>query len=181
MTEERTVDENIEENVNEAQEQSSAEQSEELTVEQLLEQAKVEADDYKDRWMRAQADFANAKKRMEKQRTQTYQVATADLAKKLLPAIDDFERALQNVPQPIAEDNWFEGVQLVHKKLSTILEQFDVQPIEAVGEPFDPNVHEAITAEPSAEYESGTIIKELQKGYKVGEQVIRPSLVVVAQ
>lgn len=161
--------------------EAEAEQAEEPTIEEQLAAAQAEAEDYKDRWLRLQAEFANARKRMDKQRVQAYQNATAELAEKILPAIDDFERAFANVPQQIAEDGWFEGIELVQKKMVGILERFNVTPIEALGEPFDPNLHEAITAQPSDEHESGTVIQELQKGYMVGERVIRPSLVIVAQ
>lgn len=160
---------------------SNKDETEEPTIEQQLESAMAEAADYKDRWMRGQAEFANARKRMEKQRVQNYQNTMADLAAKILPAIDDFDRAVENVPDAISADSWFEGMQLVHKKLANILESFDVKTIEAVGEPFDPNFHEAITMEPSDEYESGVVIRELQKGYIVGDRVIRPSLVIVSQ
>ena len=150
------------------------------TLEEQLAAAQAEATDYKDRWLRVQAEFANARKRMDRQRTLTYQNATADLAAKILPVIDDFERAIANVPAEISGNGWFEGNELVQKKLLTILENFDVLPIDAVGQPFDPNVHEAIQQEPSDEFESGVVMRELQKGYKLGDRVIRPSLVTVA-
>lgn len=167
--------------VEDSQAASQATDEEPMTVEAQLEKAVAESEDYKDRWMRAQAEFANARKRMEKQRQQSYQNTLADLTGKLLPAIDDFERAVENVPQDVEANSWFEGIELVHRKLNTILEGFDVQPIDAVGQPFDPNIHEAITMEPSDEVESGTVLRELQKGYMIGERVIRPSLVIVSQ
>lgn len=151
------------------------------SLEQLLEEAQAEANDYKDRWLRSQAEFANARKRMDKERVLTYQNATADLAGKLLPVLDDFERAMENAPSEVSAISWFEGVELVHRKLLSILEGLGVQPISAVGQPFDPNLHEAITQEPTDEYESGTVMRELQKGYQLGDRVIRPSLVCVAQ
>jgi molecular chaperone GrpE len=99
---------------------------------------------------------------------------------KLLPVVDDFERAMENLPPEISEHIWLEGIQLVQRKLLTMLENFNVAPIEALGEPFDPNLHEAITQEPTDEYESGSVCRVLQTGYKIGDRVIRPSLVVVA-
>ncbi|MEM7331622.1 MAG: nucleotide exchange factor GrpE [Chloroflexota bacterium] len=182
MTEEIKDNEEVQAGVSEAEDAvETSEAPEELTVEQQLEAALVEASDYKDRWMRGQAEFANARKRMDKQRIQSYQNALADLAGKILPAIDDLDRAIENVPVAVSEDGWFEGIQLVQKKMISILENFNVKPIEAVGEPFDPNVHEAITMEPSDEYESEVVIREMQKGYMIGDQVIRPSLVVISQ
>ena len=152
----------------------------EPTLEEQLAAAQAEAADYQDRWLRVQAEFVNARKRLEKQRSQTYQHATADLAGKILPAVDDFGRAIENVPADVSQNTWFAGVELVQKKLLSILEGIDVQPIESVGQPFDPNFHEAIQQEPSDEFESGVVIRELQKGYKLGDRVIRPSLVIVA-
>ncbi|KAA3657660.1 MAG: nucleotide exchange factor GrpE [Chloroflexi bacterium] len=161
---------------------ASAEEVEEveLTIEEQLEAAQAETADFRDRWMRVQAEFVNARKRMDKQRLQTYQNATVDLTAKLLPAIDDFERAIENVPTEVSENSWFEGIELVQKKLVGVLENIGVQPIEAIGQPFDPNFHEAIQQEPSDEYESGMVARELQKGYQLGDRVIRPSLVTVA-
>jgi molecular chaperone GrpE len=109
------------------------------------------------------------------------QRATGDMAARLLPVMDDFDRAMDNVPEAISADSWFEGLQLVQRKLFTILEGMNVQLIEAVGHPFDPNLHEAIMQEASDEYESGTVTRELQKGYMLGDRVIRPSLVYVAE
>ncbi len=154
---------------------------EELTIEDQLSNALAEAEDYKDRWMRSQAEFANARKRMDRQRTETYTNAKADVVLKFLPALDDFERAIANTPEAISEDGWFEGIQLVERKFRTLLEGLNITPIEAVGAVFDPNFHEAISQEPSAEFESGVVCRELQKGYQVGDRVIRPSLVIVAE
>lgn len=151
------------------------------TIEEQLAAAQSEAADYKDRWLRGQAEFANARKRMEKERTELYSMATAEVIKKLLPVLDDFERAMTNIPEAIQENAWLEGIELVQRKLFTILENFNVTPIESVGQSFDPNHHEAIVQEPSENYQSGEICRELQKGYKIGDRVIRPSLVAVAE
>jgi len=150
------------------------------TVEEQLAAAQAEAEDYKDRWLRSQAEFANARKRMEKQRLDTYTNATVNVMDKLLPIVDDFDRAMENLPAEISENSWLEGIQLVQRKLLATLENFNVTSIEAIGEPFDPNLHEAITQEPTDEYESGAVCRVLQAGYKIGDRVIRPSLVVVA-
>ena len=150
------------------------------TLEEQLAAALAEAEDYKDRWMRSQAEFANARKRMEKQRLDTYSNATATVIEKLLPIVDDFERAMGSLPAEISENSWLEGIQLVQRKLNATLDNFNVAAIEAIGEPFDPNLHEAITQEPTEEFESGVVCRVLQTGYKIGDRVIRPSLVVVA-
>jgi molecular chaperone GrpE len=153
----------------------------EPTLEEQLEAAQAEAAKNLDGWMRTQAEFANARKRMEKQRLEIQQRATGDMAARLLPVLDDFDRAMENVPEAIGADGWFEGIQLVQRKLFAILEGMNVQPIEAVGQVFDPNVHEAIMQEASDDYESGIVTRELQKGYMLGDRVIRPSLVYVAE
>jgi molecular chaperone GrpE len=151
------------------------------SLEEQLEIARAEAARNLDGWMRVQAEFANARKRMDKQRIEIQQQATGDLATRLLPVVDDFDRALENVPTTIGQDSWFEGIQLVQRKLTNILESLGVRTIEAVGQPFDPNCHEAIMQEASEQYESGSVSRELQKGYKLGDRVLRPSLVYVAE
>jgi molecular chaperone GrpE len=118
---------------------------------------------------------------MEKQRAETYQNASVDVVTKLLPVLDDFERALDITPAEIAGSSWLEGIHLVQRKLVGILDGMNVKIIEAVGRPFDPIYHEAIMQEPSDDYESGVVCKELQKGYQLGDRVIRPSIVYVAE
>lgn len=179
--------EQVEEEVVEAAETEVLDGSDEAapevlpSLEEQLEEARAEAAKNLDGWMRAQAEFANARKRFEKQRNEAYVNATADVVTRLLPVLDDFERALESVPADISSHSWFEGIQLVQRKLNGILEAFNVTPIEAVGQSFDPNLHEAFSQEASDEYESGVITRELQKGYCMGERVIRPSLVYVAE
>ena len=143
--------------------------------------ARAEAARNLDGWQRAQAEFANARKRFEKQRVEAYANANADLAVKLLPLIDDFERALASAPAAIAGDPWLAGVNLIYRKMLAALDEMDVKPIAAVGEPFDPNLHEALGQEPSANYGSGVVAREMRRGYRLGDRVIRPSLVFVAE
>jgi len=152
----------------------------EPTMEEQLADAKAQADEYLEGWQRALADFDNARKRMKRESAATYRNATIDVLSRLLPVIDDYERAMNNVPPAFAEDSWFEGVQLVQRKLKSFLENSKIEIIPSVGELFDPNVHSAILKEPSEEYESGIVVRELQTGYRLGERVIRPTLVVVA-
>lgn len=152
-----------------------------LTLEEQLAAAEAQAAEYLDGWQRARAEFANARKRLERDRVEAVLNARIDIAEKLLPILDDFDRALATVPASIAQDSWFEGIELVRRKLQTTLESMNVTPIEAVGQPFDPNFHEALALQPSDEYESGHVMGELQVGYKLGDRVIRPSLVYVAE
>lgn len=152
----------------------------EPTIEEKLELAQAESARNMDSFLRAQAELSNARKRFEKQRQMSYSNAQAELISKLVPVLDDFERAIVNVPDSIREDQWFSGIELVSRKLTTILDNMNVTLIEAVGQPFDPNVHEALGEEPSDEYESGIVCREMLKGYQIGTRVIRASLVYVA-
>jgi molecular chaperone GrpE len=171
----------MEEVIREGVEEKYAAGQAELTLEERLAAAEAQAAEYLDGWQRARAEFANARKRLERERSEAYLNATADIARKLLPVLDDYDRALQAVPPAIATDGWFDGIQLVRRKLQQMLEGMNVTPIAAVGEPFDPNFHEALAMQPSSEYDSGIVTQELQVGYKMGDRVIRPSLVNVAQ
>lgn len=161
---------------------ASAEEDEqaEPTIENRLAEAEAKAAEYLDGWQRARAEFANARKRLERGRAEAYSNARVDYVTQLLPVIDDFKRALANTPQEIAEDSWFEGLDLVYKKLQKMLEAMEVQEIEALGQPFDPNFHEALTLREAEGVESGVVIDELQTGYRLGDRVIRPSLVNVS-
>jgi molecular chaperone GrpE len=143
-----------------------------------LAEAESKASEYKDGWARSQAEFQNYKKRIERDNALIYASMKGDIVKKVLPALDDLERALQNRS---AEDAWANGIDLIARKLQNILESEGVKRIEAKGAAFDPNFHEAITHEPSEEVESGHVIDVVQNGYMLGERVIRPALVRVAQ
>ena len=158
-----------------------AEEPAELTVEQQLEAAQAESAKNLDGWQRALADLSNARKRFDRQTQLSFTNATVDVVSKLLPVMDDFDRALQNVPEEIAENSWFEGLGGVMRKMDRILESIKAERIPSVGETFDPNVHEALSTESSDEYESGVVTRELQGGYRIGERVIRPALVYVAE
>jgi molecular chaperone GrpE len=143
-----------------------------------LAEVESKASEYKDGWARSQAEFQNYKKRIERDNELMYASMKGEIIKKVLPALDDLERALQNRP---SEDAWASGIELIARKLQTILESEGVKRIEAKGAAFDPNFHEAITHEPSDEVESEHIIDVVQNGYMLGERVIRPALVRVAQ
>ncbi len=151
-----------------------------LSLEEQLAAAKAEAARNLDGWQRTQAEFANARKRFDKQRVEAYANANVELVGKLLPLIDDFERALESVPENDQSDPWIAGMALVYRKMLAVLDEMNVQFIPSVGETFDPNFHEALTQEPSDEYESGVIVREMRRGYRLGDRVIRPALVSVA-
>jgi molecular chaperone GrpE len=157
--------------------QARADAEREALKSQLAE-AESKASEYKDGWARSQAEFQNYKKRIERDNELTYASMKGDIIKKILPALDDLERALQNRP---ADDAWAGGIELIVRKLQNILESEGVKRIEAKGAAFDPNFHEAITHEPSEEVKSEHVIDVVQNGYMLGERVIRPALVRVAQ
>lgn len=159
----------------EAADQASAER--EALINQLKE-AEAKAVEYKDGWARSQAEFQNYKKRIERDNELMYASMKGDIIKKVLPALDDMERALLNRP---ADDAWANGIELIVRKLQTIIEAEGVKRIEAKGAAFDPNFHEAISHEPADSVESGHVIDVVQNGYMLGERVIRPALVRVAQ
>lgn len=159
-------------------EQISADAEREALLKQL-EEAESRASEYKDGWMRAQAEFQNYRKRIERDNELMYVSMKGDIIKKVLPILDDLERALQN--RPYDSGAWVNGIELIQKKLVSILEAEGVQIIEAQGAAFDPNYHEAISHEPADGFESGHVIAVVQNGYLLGERVIRPALVRVAQ
>ena len=183
MSEEKLNEEIPEEEtvIIEEEQDAEAEVVEEPSLGEQLAAAKEEAANNMDSFLRAQAELSNARKRFEKQQVQVYTNANADLVMKLLPALDDFERAMEIVPETISEDSWFEGIDLVQRKLFGILESLNLKEIEAVGQLFDPNFHDALAQEPSDKYESGTVTREMIKGYQIGDKVVRPSLVYVAE
>ncbi len=129
-------------------------------------------------WQRAQADFQNYKKRVERDNEMMYASMKGDIVKKILPVLDDLERAMQNRP---ADDAWAGGIDLIVRKFQNILDVEGVKRIEATGAEFDPKFHEAISHEPSETVESHHVIEVVQNGYMLGERVIRPALVRVAQ
>jgi molecular chaperone GrpE len=152
----------------------------ESELRQRLEAAEAQAAEYKDQWMRERADFKNYKRRAELERTELIRSASAGLVLKLLPVMDDFERAAASVPPEIASHPWWSGAVLIGQKLRTVLESEAVTAIDAVGEDFDPNLHEAVLYE-DADGQDGKVIEELQKGYRMGDRVLRPTMVKVGK
>jgi molecular chaperone GrpE len=148
-------------------------------LERELEQARAQSDEHLRAWQRAAADYSNYRRRTDDERDTVARFANALLIGKLLSVLDDFDRALEHVP-PDADDPWVEGVRLVERKLRNVLESEGVTPIEAVGLPFDPNVHEAVVHEDTTEHPDNQVIGELQRGYRLHDRVIRPALVQVA-
>ena len=148
---------------------------------QQLADKQAKAEEYLDGWQRARAEFANYKKRVEREQSQAYQMAAGSILKRYLEVIDDLERALKNRPQDGDGHAWAGGIELIYNKLRTILENEGVKQFKSDGQSFDPNFHEAVTSEDSDEHESGQIIEVLQQGYLLGDRVLRPAMVRVAR
>jgi len=148
-------------------------------LERELQDASARAEQNLYNWQRSAADFANFKRRTDDEREIQTQFSTAILIGKLLSVLDDFDRALENAPDDVPE-SWLEGVRLVERKLRGVLESEGVTAIESEGRPFDPNVHEAVVHEDTADHPDNQVIGELQRGYRLHDRVIRPSLVRVA-
>jgi molecular chaperone GrpE len=137
-------------------------------------------DDYKADLQRVAADFSNYRKRNEAERTEFAKFAKADLITKLLDVLDGYDRALASVPEDVKGQPWVEGMWLVERKLRQILDAEGLEPVESLGTPFDPYVHEAV-AHVESDQPEGTVIAEHQKAYRLHDRVIRPALVSVAK
>jgi molecular chaperone GrpE len=134
---------------------------------------------------RRQADFENYRKRIERDRGETHNRIVAEVARKLLPVVDNLGRALEAERSLQTQESkefrhFLHGIELISKQLGDVLESLGIQPISAVGEPFDPHIHEAVVTEASDEFEPDTVIEEIARGYKIGDRLLRPSMVKVA-
>ena len=145
-------------------------------LKETLEEERGKAENYLSSWQRAQADFINYKRRSEKEKEETTKFANWVLVLGLLPILDDFERALEAIPDESAEASWADGIRLIERKLRSTLEAQGLAEIKALGEPFDPTIHEAVMQESGQE---GTVTREFEKGYTFSGRVIRPSKVAV--
>jgi molecular chaperone GrpE len=152
-----------------------------VALKKLLEDEQAKSAEYLDSWRRAAADFSNYKKRQEKDAGELTKFANSMLISRLLPVLDDFDRAFQTVPDNLRDLTWIDGINLISRKMRAILEAEGLKTIEAEGKAFDPNLHEAVIHEESESHDDGTVITELQKGYKLNDRVLRPTLVKVAK
>lgn len=148
----------------------------EIESEQALSAARQKAENYLESWKRAQADFINYKRRAEQEKQEMGQYANAQLILSLLPVLDDFERAFDNAKPKEAKPEWVAGVKLIENKFRSILFAQGLIPIDAVGKPFDPSLHEAVMR---GKGEEGIVVQEMRRGYKLNDRVLRPSQVVV--
>ena len=143
-----------------------------------LEEEKKKAETYLANWQRAAADFQNYKRRTDQEREELGRLANAALVINILPILDDMERALTSVDARLAGLTWIDGIRLIYRKFQAVLEASGVREIKAEGEDFDPRFHEAVMY---GEGEEGKVISEVQKGYMLGDRVIRPSAVVIGR
>jgi molecular chaperone GrpE len=142
---------------------------------------KRERDEHLDRLLRQAAEFDNYRKRVERERRELAEFAAAELIKDLLPLVDDLERALAAAPPSSpAVERYRAGVELIHRQLLELLRKRGVTPIEALGADFDPHLHQAISQDVSPGHREGEVIEELRRGYKLGDRLLRPSMVKVA-
>jgi molecular chaperone GrpE len=139
-----------------------------------------ERDEFYDRFLRKSAEFDNYRKRIERERREQADQSVIDLLLELLPVVDDFDRALASSSDESAAAHR-KGVQLIHAKLHDFLKKQGVRPIEAVGADFDPNIHQAVSHEVSPDHREGEVMGEMQRGYLMGERLLRPSMVKVAR
>lgn len=137
---------------------------------------------FEQQFVRLQADFANYKKRTASEKLQISEVVKMDVLGRILPVIDNFERALKAPTDAVSDDvhSFIEGYEMIYKQLMAVLEKEGVTKIEAVGKPFDPNYHQAVMRVPSDEYDDDSVVEVLQEGYLLGEKTLRPAMVKVA-
>jgi molecular chaperone GrpE len=149
-------------------------------LEGQLAQAQAQAADYLDGWQRARAELDNYRKRVTRERTEWEASTKGDVILSLLPALDDFDLALANLPDELSKHEWVNGIVLVHRKLRGQMEALGISEIETAGQQFDPLLHEAVTHEKSEAHQPGEIIDVMRKGYRLGDKVIRAAMVRVA-
>lgn len=166
-------EEQVEETVNEEIIEEAEESKEEILQKQL--------EEAEDRYLRLRADFENFRRRANLDREAQEKYRAQRLVTEILPVLDNFERALQVTPEQEETKSVLQGIEMVYKTLVTALKSEGLEPIESVGHPFDPTVHQAVMTENDENAEPNSILAELQKGYKLKDRVIRPSMVKVNQ
>ncbi|MEJ7612885.1 MAG: nucleotide exchange factor GrpE [Candidatus Fervidibacter sacchari] len=149
-------------------------------LEEQLAQAKAEAEDYKERWIRVSADFQNFRKRVMQERVEAYNKGKEDAVLAVLPVLDNMERALSSLTETSDLNAFKRGLELIVRLFQESLRRLDVEPIRTEGQKFDPYYHEAFERVEREDVEEGLIVGEVERGYKMGDKVIRPAKVYVA-
>jgi molecular chaperone GrpE len=142
-----------------------------------LETAIEERDRYFEQLQRSVAEFANYRRRIDQEREQVREIANRILLAQILPVLDDLQRAVEASPEHPADQSWVDGVAHIERKFAGVLERAGVTPIEALGQPFDPSVHEAVATEPGSS--GSTVVEVYQTGYRLGQSLLRPAMVKV--
>lgn len=184
MSDEQLVDASDSERENVELEGAAVEaavEAEAQSLEEQLSQVEAQAAEYLDGWQRARAELSNYKKRVERERAQWEAAIRGDVALLLLPILDDFDRAAESLPADVAKHEWANGMVLIQQKLRGQLEALGLSEIEALGQPFNPELHEAVAQAESDDHESEQVIEVVRKGYMLEDRVIRPALVRVAR
>ena len=159
--------------------QESDEGADENDGPETLTEAQEAMADMNERIIRLTADFDNFRKRAQREKDEARQFANQGLLEKLLPVLDNFEMALTAVKD--ADPSVRDGVQMILDQLLGVLKESGVEPVDAMGQPFDPNLHEALSQEETTEVEEGTVVQQVQRGYKLNDRLVRPARVVVAK
>jgi molecular chaperone GrpE len=160
------------------QDPQQEQQPEDTSQADPLEELRRERDTLQDRLLRTAAEFDNYRKRMDRERRDLADYTAGEVMKELLPIVDNLERALQAAAQ---DDPLRKGVELIHRQMLDLLRKRGVNPIEALGTDFDPNFHQAVIHEESDDHREGEVMEELQRGYVVGDKLLRPAMVKVAK
>ncbi|MEO0564714.1 MAG: nucleotide exchange factor GrpE, partial [Chloroflexota bacterium] len=142
--------------------------------------SRAEVEKHKDAFQRERAEFMNFKKRTQREQADAHRGAVVEVIKAVLPIIDDFERAVANIPDDQLETPFVEGTVAIERKLKRLLEQYDIEAIDPVGEAFNPDEHQALGVDEDSDVESGHVSQTLQKGYRKEDKLLRPALVRVA-
>ncbi len=150
------------------------------SLQRKVERLKAESEHHLDQWRRTAANLENYRKRVEKERGNILEAGQATLIAQLLPVLDDLERAFQTLPPALRSLTWTDGVALIERKINVVLEQHGLKEIEALGQPFDPALHQSILQEDTSDYPDGQVMAVLQKGYQLHDKVLRPAMVKIA-
>jgi len=171
----------IEESPVETEETIVSDQDEEKDVFAELEEARQKLQESEEKVLRLAAEFENTKKRLQRERETSLKYAEENVLKELLPGIDNIDRAMEQGQDSNSMESLLEGIELTRKGLSATLEKFGVKAIESIGEPFDPNIHEAVAMEETEEMEPNRVLKEFQKGYLYKDRLLRAAKVIVSK
>jgi molecular chaperone GrpE len=181
LTKIKVREEPVEPNKSESAEVVLESAEKEIDIETRLQEKEKEAKENYDRYLRLSAELENYKKRAEKEKGETYKFANENLLKDLLPVLDNLERALEHGRDAANPKGLLEGVEMTQKGLWVLMEKYGISRVDAMGEVFDPNHHEAVMVQEDAQSPPGVVISQLQKGYRLHNRLVRPAMVIVSK